>query len=230
MIGNAVVHEIKYVIHNTRANDIAGWLDRYCSPDPEYPRGTVSSIYYDTMNWKYLNEKLNSYYLKTKVRLRWYSDIEYSKHDNVTFLEVKYKIGGRRDKIRVDTSFTGSELAAMPLENNELIHIINMFRTKGVIINDNLFPAFQISYKRLRYIDPYTGSRICFDYDISSPRSSRMMIPHIRSATLQTAVFEIKGAESELPVSLYPLTDMGLLKSSFSKYSACYHKLTRRHY
>lgn len=230
MIGNPVVHEIKFVVHNSRANDIMGWLDRYCEPDPEFPRGMVSSIYYDTMDWKYLNEKLNSYYLKTKVRLRWYSDMGYSNHDKTTFLEVKYKIGGRREKIRVDTQFTGSELALMPLESRELIEIISLFRTRGVIISDKIFPAFQISYRRLRYIDPYTGSRICFDYDISAPRASRIMMPYLGSTTLQTAVFEIKGPESELPSSLYPLTDMGLKKSAFSKYSACYQKLARRHF
>ena len=230
MIRNAAVHEIKFIIHNTRANDIAAWLNRYCEPDPEFPRAMVSSIYYDTMNWTYLNEKLNSYYLKKKVRLRWYSDLEYRHHDNLTFLEVKYKIGGRREKIRVDTAFTGSELALMPLDSKELIDVIKLFRTKDVVITEQIFPAFQISYKRFRYIDPYTGSRICFDYDISAPRANRIMMPYICSERLQTAVFEIKGPESRLPSSLYPLTDMGLKKSAFSKYSSCYHKLTRRHY
>lgn len=230
MIRNAVVHELKFIIHNTRANDIIAWIDRFCEPDPEFPRGTVSSIYYDTMNWAYLNEKLNSYYLKKKVRLRWYSDLNYDNHEKVTFLEVKYKIGGRREKIRVDTDFTGSELAQMPLESGELINVLNLFRTKDVVITEKIFPAFQISYRRYRYIDPYTGSRICFDCDISAPRTNRIMMPYLCSEKLQTAVFEIKGPESELPSSLYPLTDMGLKKSAFSKYSACYQKLTRRHF
>lgn len=230
MIHNAVVHELKFTIHNTRANDILAWLDRICEPDPEFPHGTVSSIYYDTLNWTYLNEKLNSYYLKKKVRLRWYSDLDYRQHDDVSFLEVKYKIGGRREKYRVDTRFTGTELAVMPLESRELVEVTSLFRTKEIFVPEKIFPAFQISYRRHRYIDPYTGSRICFDYHISAPRTNRMMMPYVSSEVLQTAVFEIKGPESELPSSLYPLTDMGLKKSAFSKYSSCYHKLTRRHY
>lgn len=230
MIQKTPVHELKFTIHNTRSFDILSWLDRFCEPDPEFPKGCVSSIYYDTMNWTYLNEKLNSYYLKKKVRLRWYSDLDYKEHDDVSFLEVKYKIGGRREKIRVDTSFKGSELALMPLESKKLVDVINLFRTKDVTVMEKIFPAFQISYKRHRHIDPYTGSRICFDYDISAPRTNRMMMPYLFSEKLHTAVFEIKGPESVLPSSLYPLTDMGLKKSAFSKYSSCYHKLTRRHY
>ncbi len=230
MIQKTPVHELKFTIHNTRSFDILSWLNRFCEPDPEFPKGCVSSIYYDTLNWRYLNEKLNSYYLKKKVRLRWYSDLDYIKHDAVSFLEVKYKIGGRREKVRVDTIFSGSQLADMPLENREFVDIIQLFRTREIVITEKLFPAFQISYKRHRYIDPYTGSRICFDHNISAPRTNRMMLPYIYSDILQTAVFEIKGPESELPSSLYPLTDMGLKKSSFSKYSSCYHKLTRRHY
>jgi len=230
IVNDTVEHELKYIISNTRAVDIAGWLDRYCEPDPEFPRGMISSIYYDTLNWKYLDQKFNSFYLKTKVRLRWYSDLEYSYHYDAAFVEVKYKIGSRRDKARVSSPYSGGELVRMPLEDGRLLGIPALLNNKGIIIKDKLLPAFQITYKRFRYIDPYSGSRICFDFDIYSPRTNRIMTPYTGSAMLQTAVFEVKGGESELPVSLYPLTDMGLRKAAFSKYSACYQKLTRRHY
>jgi len=227
---NKVEHELKYIISNSRAVDMIGWLSRYCEPDPEYPRGMISSIYYDTLQWKYLDQKLNSFYLKTKVRLRWYSDLHYSCHDDAVFVELKYKIGSRRGKIRVKSTYSGTEIAGMPLEDVRLLMIPHILNNKGVIIKDKLLPAFQITYKRFRYIDPYSMSRICFDFDIHSPRVNSIMLPYMNPVMLQTAVFEVKGNESELPSSLYPLTDMGLKKSAFSKYSACYRKLMRRHF
>ncbi len=151
-------------------------------------------------------------------------------HGDVSFVEAKFKIGSRREKFRVKSPMCGSEIARTSLESSAFLSIPFLLRNEGVVLRDKLLPAFQITYKRFRYIDPYTNSRICFDFDIFSPRANRVMTPFLSSVKLQTAVFEVKGEEDELPVSLYPLTDMGLKKSAFSKYSACYQKLSRRHY
>ena len=80
--------ELKYVNSNTKSHILISWLEKSCIPDPEFPVGTVSSIYYDTWDKKYLGEKINSYYLKTKVRVRWYSCLEYKSHNDKTFAEV----------------------------------------------------------------------------------------------------------------------------------------------
>ena len=69
-------HEIKLVLPNRAARSLVRWLRSRCWPDPLYPAATVSSIYYDTPDWRLLREKVNSDFLKTKVRLRWYSDID----------------------------------------------------------------------------------------------------------------------------------------------------------
>lgn len=225
---NKIEHELKFTINNVRSAVITGLLSRYCEPDPEFPQSTISSIYYDTINWKSLDEKLNSFYLKTKVRLRWYSDLDYVHHYDESFVEAKCKVGARRFKSRAPSPFKGGEIARMPLEDARLLRIPSLLSSKGVVIEDKLLPAFQITYKRFRYIDPLSGSRICFDFDIHAPRANNIMLPYTRSAMLQTAVFEVKGSAGELPPFLYPLTDMGLKKSSFSKYSACYLRLTRR--
>lgn len=230
IVKDKVEHELKFIISNAHSKVIVEWLNRYCNPDPEFPVGLISSIYYDTTDWKYLGEKFNSFYFKTKVRLRWYSDLAYKHHYEAAFVEAKYKVGGRRFKSRVKSPFTGQEIARMPLEDKRLLQIPALLISKGIVIDETLLPAFQITYKRFRYIDPFSGSRICFDFDIHSPQVNKLMLPYIKSVILQTAVFEVKGRVSELPPSLYPLTDLGLKKSSFSKYSACYQKLTRRHY
>jgi hypothetical protein len=223
----AVIHEMKFVINNGRAHQVITLLRSRCRPDPEFSSGTVSSIYYDTRNWSFMGEKINSDYLKTKVRIRWYSDLSYTYHFDTSFAEAKFKIGGRREKVRIKTPYSGEWLSTVQLEDPRLLGIPHMLRTVGVTFNQDLFPVFQISYKRLRFIEPFTNSRICIDYDITAPRVNWYMLPKSNPFKLYTAVFEVKSELSELPETLYPLTDMGFRKSSFSKYSACYQQIMR---
>jgi VTC domain len=222
-------HEIKFIVENSKSYQLIDWLKKNCMPDPEFPVGTVSSIYYDTRNWEYLMEKFNSTYLKSKMRLRWYSDLSYKDHFDATFAEAKFKLGARREKIRLRTLYKGRELANIPLENRMLLEIPKLLGAKGFVPKEQLFPVFQISYKRFRFIDSMTRARICFDYDIHSPRTNHFMLSRVNPFKIQKAVFEIKGSEDELPPSLYPLTDMGCKKSAFSKYSSCYLKIMRNH-
>ncbi|MDY6968856.1 MAG: VTC domain-containing protein [Spirochaetota bacterium] len=219
------VHELKFVINNNKSHQVIEWLKSICKPDNEYSSGCVSSIYYDTRNWSFLGEKINSDYLKTKVRVRWYSDIDYKDHSENSFAEAKFKIGSRRDKIRIKTPFPGEWLCHTQLENQNLIEIPKTLRSIGFVPDQTLYPVFQISYKRMRFIDPFTNSRVCFDYDISAPRVNWFMLPKHNPFILQSAVFEIKGKNSELPFNLHPLTDFGCRKMSFSKFSACYQKI-----
>jgi len=218
------VHEIKFTISNSKAHQVIRWLKHQCMPDPEFPEGAISSIYYDTRNWRFMAEKDNSDYLKMKIRLRWYSDLTLSKHDDVSFIEAKFKIGNRREKFRMESPFSGEWLAGVPLHSTKLLEISRLLRSQG-IITEEVFPVFQISYKRFRFIEPLTRARVCFDYDITAPRVNWSMLPKSNPFSLQTAVFEIKSALDELPAPLYPLTDMGFRKSSFSKYQVCYRKI-----
>ncbi len=224
---NSPVHELKFVINNTHSQQVIGWLKRTCGSDPEFPAGTVSSIYYDTRNWDLLAEKINSDYLKTKVRVRWYADIERRTYFKRSFAEAKFKTGARREKLRVETDYSGNTLAAMDLCSPELLRLPYLLYSENFSFQKPLYPVFQISYKRFRFIEPASRARICFDYDISAPRVNRLMLSCFNPSRLQTAVFEIKGHVTELPYALHMLTDMGLKKASFSKYGACYKKIKR---
>jgi len=220
-----IVHEIKFVIKNYKIHQVIHWLKCYCKTDPEFPSGSVSSIYYDTKEWRFMGEKINSDYFKTKVRVRWYSDIKNINHYDTSFVEAKYKIGSRREKTRIKTPYSGDWLSMVPLNNPELCTIPYILFSNGEFLTQKIYPVFQISYKRQRFIDPFTRSRICIDYDICAPRVNNYMVSKFNSFNLTTAVFEMKSELSKLPLSLQPLIDIGLKKSSFSKYSTCYQKI-----
>lgn len=221
------VHEGKYVIHNSIAHKIVEWLQRRCWPDREFPAGIVSSIYYDSRDWRFLREKINSDFLKTKVRVRWYQDINTKEPLNASFMEVKHKTGGIRRKERVKTPHSGAWLSKTELNDPQLMALPDLLKAEQVFLQGPLFPVFQISYKRRRFVDPASGLRLSIDYDIHVPRVNPAMVPRVNPAFLNNAVFETKGEHNRLPEPLHQLTALGCIKQSFSKYSMCYQKIMR---
>jgi hypothetical protein len=222
----AAKHETKFVFSNSRAHLIIQWLGYRCLPDPEFPVGIVSSIYYDTRDWHFLREKINSDYLKTKVRVRWYADITSNKPEEYSFIELKQKIGATRRKIRLESDLSGRWLSTVNLDNQRLLDIPLTLRTKVQDIPMHMHPVFQISYKRWRFIESVTGTRLCIDQDICVPKVNHLIIPNTTPLCLRNAVFELKGQIRELPHSLQPLTILGCRKQSFSKYMHCYQQIT----
>jgi len=222
----SIENEIKYTISNSRCRQVIKWLTCRCKAEAQFNAETVSSIYYDTWGWKSLNEKINSDYLKTKVRFRWYSDITYQLHHTPSFAEAKFRIGTQRRKIRIPTPHSGEWIAGTALSHPMFLRIPVFLETNGVTLGDKYFPVYQVSYKRVRFKEPLTGTKISFDYDIWAPRVNPFMLPNSHPFTLRKAVLELKGAINEMPAFLYPLVDMGCRKESFSKYNACFQKLT----
>ena len=219
-------HETKYVLPNRRAKVVSSWLTTRCKPDPKYPIGTISSIYFDTRDWKLLGEKLNSDHLKTKVRLRWYSDYPSGWVQPTTFLEMKSKIGTARKKVRIKTDIDAADILKTSLDSLEMLQIPKSLCSHGIVVTPSLHPVFQLNYMRRRFIDPLTGARLAIDSNIHVSRVNKRMIQKNRSTTLPEAVFELKHVSGALPEWLHQLTAFGCQKSSFSKYSSCYQHLT----
>jgi hypothetical protein len=220
-------HETKYIFHNNLAPTLTRWLQLRCRADPQFPTGIISSIYYDTKDWSLLREKLNSDYYKSKFRVRWYEALGSDEYPDRSFVEIKYKIGATREKIRFESKYSGKELAVKELTDPGLLELQQQARKKGVRIPFSLYPAFQIRYKRFRFLEPKTGCRICIDYDIQAPRVNGRMLPCSKPlAVLNTGVVEVKGSVAKLPDSLHQLTALGCRKQAFSKYGSCYSILT----
>lgn len=219
------IFETKYVLTMGCVPKFVQWLQHRCLPDPDYPAGIVTSIYFDTRNWHFLHEKINSDFFKTKVRLRWYADLDSGKYSTESFLEVKFKQGKKRHKIRKRLDISGESLAESDLSSRDLIDLPNRLLELGVIFPEALFPVFQIQYNRLRFVEPFSRARLSLDYAIRVPVVNRQKIPVFFPFSLQNAVFELKGTDSRLPAFLHQLTTLGCRKDSFSKYSFCYAKL-----
>ena len=239
----AADHEVKFVLDNGVAPAVTHWLSGRCLAEPRYPAGLISSIYYDSCDWQFLREKINSDYLKTKVRLRWYGQIDTQELGNETFLEVKRRIGGRRVKWRTRSQFSGEFLSKVRLEDRGLGDVREMLLAGGVVVPEQLYPTMRITYKRMRFIEPVTRLQVNLDYDIRVSATNPRMLPPATVGCLRQAVLETKGPATVearmggvkpkrrtgvLPDVLHFLGAMGCQKSSFSKYLHCYEMVRRK--
>lgn len=223
--------EQKFIITAKRAGRILQWLDSMCRPDLEHPRALVSSIYFDTHQLHCVDEKLNSDYLKSKFRLRWYRvPGRTPAAGDPVFAEAKLRTGSIRRKLRAPAPFEAPWLQEAPLEDPRLLELNRTLRSLGAVLQQTLLPTLAIEYERRRYIDAVSGARLCVDAGIRVQRVNRMLLPRALPGALETAVFELKGDCLDLPPHLYTLTDLGCRRASWSKYAVCYQKLVSHNF
>jgi len=209
-------HEIKLELAGGRAGAVAAFLAAHCRVDPEYPGGRVSTIYYDTPDLCLLGEKANSDFLKTKVRLRWYGD-----PTGPLFLEVKRKVGQRRFKERLVVAQVAQTLVSSRLECRSFAAPIEQLRERTGL-PPLLRPLLELRYRRRRFVDLASGTRIALDTDILVTRVNSEKLSRFDPAPLRSAVLEAKGVDSRTPDFFGPLVAFGCRRSAFSKYLRCY--------
>ena len=212
--------ELKLVAERWRAQPVLCWLRHVCRSDPAFPESTIFTVYYDTPALDCLLEKRNSDYLKTKVRLRWYLVGDH--FADTAFLEVKSRIGSRREKRRVTLRFQPAWPTHGALDVPSLRGVPRLLRPAGIFVPEDYRPVLLVRYRRHRFIEPHTGSRTNLDTSICAPAVSRAGRLTPSSHPLRETVFECKGQLDHLPASLQGLTRVGFRKASFSKYAACY--------
>ncbi len=227
MIGEpqTTVCERKWVLPAIRAEVIRSFLAARLRPDPRHPGGWVVSLYFDTPDWRFLDEKRNSDYLKTKVRLRWYEDDDRRSLGDHAFLEVKGKIGGRREKLRESVALDPDLVSGAPLSEARVRELLVRLRSRGVDLPAPLRPAFTIRYRRQRFLEPVCGARISLDDRIHVPSVNPLQVPSARRPRLDRAVVESKGPGPDPPRSLAALVELGCQRQAFSKYGECHSRL-----
>ena len=85
-----------------------------------------------------------------------------------------------------------------------------------------------LRYRRDRFIEPLTQSRVSLDAEIAAVRVNPRFLSVDDRSPLATAVLEVKGGCDELPAVLRPILALGGRKSSFSKLLVVHAHLTRR--
>ncbi len=219
--------ELKFVLPSARANIARSWLDRVCRRDDEYPAAVVWTLYYDTPQLASLREKINSDYLKRKIRVRWYSDLA-GVVSGPAFVEAKSRIGNRRLKARAVLASPAAEIAQWNLQDRRLLAFPLLLEQHGISARELWQPLMLIRYRRDRFVDRSSGSRVSLDSDIASVAVNPRFVGAAAPLPLPAAVMEIKGSADELPPALRGLLQLGVRQRSFSKLLAVYMHMTRQ--
>ncbi len=218
-------YETKYVFQALRAAALERYLDARLRPDPLHPTGTVHSVYYDSAGWRALEEKRASNYLKHKLRARWYADASSDTPRGRVFLELKHRVGSAREKQRVELGLSASEAAALPLESTRWVRLLDELPTEARSLAGAHFPAFELAYRRRRWVDLQSGARVCVDSEIRVVRSHAARGPTTQPAHFTQAVLECKYGSRSLPACLGEITRFGCRRGSFSKFGICAEQL-----
>lgn len=215
--------ERKFFILPEKINFAYLLLRQFCRPDREYPESTVTSLYFDTIDLDQYNQSASGDFNKDKVRIRWYDEEAIAGDNLPVFVELKTRRGFASSKQRERLILPVEDIALPQLGRGiitagSLKNIVSRF---GYFPEQPLRPVIRISYRRYRFSEMVTGTRVSLDYNIRSVMIAPELGHRERELRLQGAVIEVKGPNIELPVTLRKMKILDTDWSRFSKYSNC---------
>ena len=206
--------EIKEVF---RPNDLVNLgkailLSRF-SFKKHHPKRTINSIYYDTFDYKSLEDSIEGGSLRNKFRIRWYGD---SLKETDATLEIKKKKGHLSWKLLKKNSFRINPDA----KNWETFLKPN---TKSGNLNKFLLnqqPKSIITYDRDYYISFDEKVRVTIDQNLKSFSQVNFKKPNLSSSRphIGCIIFEIKVSEENEALIKEVLKDFPFCPKRFSKY------------
>jgi hypothetical protein len=222
--------EGKYTVSFGSQHIVLSVLRQICTPDPEHAHGRVNSMYYDTDRLDSLGEKINSDYLKTKYRVRWYDNGSETDQGDVVrgFFEVKRKIGTTRSKSRIPVELSPTDVVEGHESYETFAKLARLVVEMGSPPERPIFPMIVIRYLRDRFVDAASGARIAFDREIAYSSVNKVFHSDPGPRRLDVAVLEVKSSDGRLPPSLRALISRLNARDSFSKYEECW-KLSSSH-
>ena len=215
--------ERKFAVMPADAGLALALLRHLCLADKEYPKDRVISLYFDTADLDQYEKAGAGEHRKDKVRIRWYGSTLKESGDTPVYLELKTRQGFASGKRRKMFMVPAASLKAEELHRGILDRttIINTLAGFGYFPEKPLRPVIKISYRRYRFAEMMTGTRVSYDEDICAEIIAPELARRERAIRLPNGVIEIKGPTIELPPSLRHLRIMDLDWSRFSKYGNC---------
>ncbi|MBN1124008.1 MAG: VTC domain-containing protein [Sedimentisphaerales bacterium] len=193
-----------------------------CPADRQYPRGTIHSVYYDTLDLEHFNDSVQGDHSRKKVRIRWYDDPQATSSADI-FVELKSKRGYAGTKYRKMFSVASQRLDLSALRDNMIPYptLLQTISEFGYRPQSLLYPMVLISYRRLRFIDMLTGTRISLDWNIRSRLIGSQYDRREGWLSMEGGIIEIKGHSMDLPPRLQSIRSLGTDWSRYSKYAGC---------
>ncbi|MBR4626251.1 MAG: polyphosphate polymerase domain-containing protein [Ruminococcus sp.] len=222
--------EIKFLLDMHQYEELMKVIREYMDPD-EYCKGGkeygIYNIYYDTPDDYLIRTSLSKPYYKEKIRLRSYYSP--AAPDDKVFLEIKKKIGGIVTKRRVSMTLAESEKYFADRSKPVIKKYITeqVFRELDVFLDHYpVIPKQYISYQREAFFGKDNHDfRLTFDRKITDRRydltlSSESYGNYIIGADQK--LMEVKVGDAIPDWLVRKLSELGIFKTSFSKYGRAY--------
>ena len=149
--------ELKYLISYDTAQRLQEDLKKYVLPDAyaKTPNGlyTLSSLYYDTNDYRFYWEKVDGIKYRRKLRIRQYETNVPLTDDSLVYVEIKQRVDRVTQKRRVPMKYKD----ALNLCNNliipehEKVDEATLFEIYELLKTNNLKPSCITSYMRNAY-------------------------------------------------------------------------------
>lgn len=222
--------EIKFLLDMNQYHELMETISEYMNPDKYCIGGKeygIYNIYYDTSDDFLIRESLSKPYYKEKIRLRsYYSPAE---PDSPVFLEIKKKIGGIVTKRRVSMTLAESDEYFATRRKPTIKKYITgqVFTELDAFLNHYpIIPKQYISYQREAFFGKDNKDfRLTFDRKITERRydlqlSNESYGNYIIGADQR--LMEVKVGDSMPAWLVQKLSELGIYKTSFSKYGRAY--------
>jgi hypothetical protein len=119
-----------------------------------------------------------------------------------------------------------SDVAGWDLQDPRFRSWPHLLRASGLNVTGAWYPVLVIRYRRERFLEPLSRTRVSLDADIFAPGVNSAFLPMRDGTPLEVGVLEVKGSREDLPEVLRPLLRLGLRQRSFSKFLAVYRHVT----
>ncbi len=213
--------ERKFYLDPSKIDFAAHLLSHCCRRDVQYPRGTITSVYYDTPDLELYDESEQGVHSRRKVRIRWYDDPAVGS-DFWVYVELKCRKGYAGTKHRTRHLVESKRVSPNALREGILPYdrVATSLAEFGYFPRNRLEPVMRLSYQRLRFVDIATGARVSLDWDIRATAVSPLY-GREGSARMEGGVIEIKGRSADIPETLGSIRSLGTDWSRYSKYATC---------
>ena len=215
-------YEIKYLLTQKQKENILQAMEPYMKLD-DYGRTTIRNIYFDTDTYRLIRRSLEKPTYKEKLRIRSYQK---TTSEDPVFVELKKKYKSVVYKRRLtlpEAQVVSSFEQGLPLPvHSQIANEIEYFRS----YYDDLHPTVFLSYQREAFYSLDGGDfRVTFDENILYRQQDLSLGSDIYGIPIlypDQTLMEIKTSGG-LPLWMsHELNQLGLYKTSFSKYGRAY--------
>ncbi|MCM1529688.1 MAG: polyphosphate polymerase domain-containing protein [Alistipes sp.] len=227
--------EIKFLLNMHQYEGLMEVISQYMNPDAYCVGGKeygIYNIYYDTPDDFLIRESLAKPYFKEKLRLRSYYSP--ATPDSPVFLEIKRKIGGIVTKRRVSMTLAESEeyLATRRKREGHKYITGQVFTELDAFLDHYpVAPKQYISYQREAFFGKENSDfRLTFDRKLVERRYDLTLGCQSYGNFIIEAdqrLMEVKVGDSVPDWLVSKLSELGIYKTSFSKYGRAYTNFVR---